>query len=378
MITDFDDYLIHQSATPISQPSVTDRNFYDRYWFNGYSNAGDLYLGVGFGRYPHRFVQDGHLSVVVDGVQHSFHCSGRAPDDPRDSSVGPMRIEVVDPMRVCRVLVEPNDTGIDCDLTFYANTAPHQEPKNVMYDGTRLIMDTLRFTQFGRWEGYVSIQGRRIEVTRDAMYGTRDKSWGVRPVGEFEEGAPSKLSTSPGVYFVWMPLQFDGFCTHYFTREEPDGYPTELSAARIKSYASMNEIPRGSADAGSTELLRNARHSVRWAQGTRWPKAATLDFEARDGVHHVELEPLLRFHMMGIGYQHHEWKHALWHDELAIGAESWRLEEVEPDDFATIHCQTVCRATMGEQLGIGVIESLCYGPHEPSGFEDFFDGYSGD
>jgi hypothetical protein len=68
----------------------------------------------------------------------------------------------------------------------------------------------------------------------------------------------------------------------------------------------------------------------------------------------------------------------LWHDELALGVESWRLDEVEPDDFATIHCQTVCRATMGEQVGIGVIESLCYGPHEPSGFEDFFDGYEPD
>jgi hypothetical protein len=378
MITDFDDYLIHQSATPISQPSVTDRNFYDRYWFNGYTNTGDLYFGVGFGRYPHRFVQDGHLSIVVDGIQHSFHASGRAPEDPRDAVVGPMKIEIVDPMRVSRVVVEPNDTGIECDLRFHGNTPPHQEPKNVMFDGTRLIMDTLRFTQFGRWEGHISIRERRIDVTPDRMYGTRDKSWGVRPIGEFEEGAPSKLSTNPGVYFVWMPLQFNGFCTHYFTREEPDGYPTELSATRIKSYSSMEEIPRGAAIADAVELLRNARHAVQWVPGTRWPRSATVDFDARDGAHHIELEPLLRFHMMGIGYQHAEWRHALWHDELALGVESWRLDEVEPDDFATIHCQTVCRATMGEQVGIGVIESLCYGPHEPSGFEDFFDGYEPD
>jgi hypothetical protein len=271
MITDFDDYLIHQSATPISQPSVTDRNFYDRYWFNGYTNTGDLYFGVGFGRYPHRFVQDGHLSIVVDGIQHSFHASGRAPEDPRDAFIGPMKIEIVDPMRVSRVVVEPNDTGIECDLRFRGNTPPHQEPKNVMFDGTRLIMDTLRFTQFGRWEGHISIRERRIDVTPDTMYGTRDKSWGVRPIGEFEEGAPSKLSTNPGVYFVWMPLQFNGFCTHYFTREEPDGYPTELSATRIKSYSSMEEIPRGAAIADAVELLRNARHAVRW--GSRNPMA---------------------------------------------------------------------------------------------------------
>ena len=375
MITDYDDYLIHQAATPISQPSVTDRNFYDRYWFNGYDDAGELYFGIGFGRYPHRLVQDGHLSIVIDDVQHSFHVSGRLPEDPKDSTMGPMRVEVIEPMRVTRVVVASNETEIECDLTFHAKSPPFQEPKNVMYDGTRLIMDTLRFTQVGHWEGTIHVHGRRIDVMRDRIYGTRDKSWGVRPIGEFEEGAPSKLSTSPGVYFVWMPLQYPGFCTHYFTREEPDGYPSELSAVRIRTYPRAHEIPRGGAIDEAVELLRNARHRIRWIPGTRWPSAATLDFNDRDGPHHVQLEPLLRFHMMGIGYQHPDWKHALWHDELAIGAESWRIDDVEPDDFATIHCQTVCRAKMGETVGVGVLETLCYGPHEPSGFKDFFDGY---
>jgi len=64
----------------------------------------------------------------------------------------------------------------------------------------------------------------------------------------------------------------------------------------------------------------------------------------------------------------------LWHDELALGYDSWRLDEVDPEDFGTIHVQTVCRARMGDQVGIGVIETLCYGPHKPSGFQDFFDG----
>src|SRR5210317_342162 len=105
MITDFDDYMIHQAATPINQPSVTDRNFYDRYWFNGFDTSGEFFFGIGFGRYPHRFVQDGHLSIILDGVQHSFHTSGRAPDDPRDTSMGPFRIEIVEPMRAIRVVL---------------------------------------------------------------------------------------------------------------------------------------------------------------------------------------------------------------------------------------------------------------------------------
>ena len=36
MITDFDDYMIHQTSDPVTQPASSDRNFYDRYWFNGF------------------------------------------------------------------------------------------------------------------------------------------------------------------------------------------------------------------------------------------------------------------------------------------------------------------------------------------------------
>ena len=35
MITNFDDYCIHQTAAPVAQPAQSDRNFYDRYWMNG-------------------------------------------------------------------------------------------------------------------------------------------------------------------------------------------------------------------------------------------------------------------------------------------------------------------------------------------------------
>jgi hypothetical protein len=42
MITDFDDYMIHQAPVPVNQPSVTDRNFYDRYWFNGFDMEGEF------------------------------------------------------------------------------------------------------------------------------------------------------------------------------------------------------------------------------------------------------------------------------------------------------------------------------------------------
>ena len=88
------------------------------------------------------------------------------------------------------MVLGPNETGIECDLIFSARTFPHLEPKNVMYDELRCIMNTSRFTQLGCWAGHFSVNGERTEVRPEVTYGTRDKSWGVRPVGEPEAGAP--------------------------------------------------------------------------------------------------------------------------------------------------------------------------------------------
>lgn len=374
MITDFDDYLIHQAALPISQMGIPNRNAYDRYWFNGFDKSGTFLFEIAFGRYPNRFVQDAHFSVAIDGTQHSFHASRRAPENPIDSSVGPLRIEVVKPMRSIRVVIEPNDSDVECDLTFHAKAPPVQEPKNHMWDGNRLIMDTQRFTQYGTWEGFFAIKGNRVDVKRSQVLGNRDKSWGMRPVGELEEGAPSRLTTDPAVYWVWAPLHFDGFCAHFLTRELPDGHAEELSASIVKTFPEDGQVPRDVVSPDE-EKMASATKEIRWKSGTRWPESAALTFVKRDGTKlRIELEPSFRFQMMGIGYQHPEWGHAVWRDELDTGYESWRLDEVEPDEYCTIHVHNVVRATMGEHRGIGILETIVFGRHAPSGFRDLFDG----
>ena len=45
MLSSFDDYFVHQTPRPVAIPATTDRNAYDRFWFNGYTDDGGLYLG---------------------------------------------------------------------------------------------------------------------------------------------------------------------------------------------------------------------------------------------------------------------------------------------------------------------------------------------
>ena len=378
MISAFDDYPIHQTSSPIAQPGPSDRNYYDRYWFNGFEREGAFVFEVGFGQYPNRFVQDGHFTVSLGGVQHSFHTSGRAPEDRAHTVSGPLRIEVVKPLRITRVVLESNDSGIEVDLTFRGRTVPTEEPKNVMHEGTRLIMETSRFTQFGTWEGTIKVDGKTLDVSPATTLGIRDRSWGLRPVGEGMGGAPAPSTEEPGVYWCWSPVHFDDVCTQFGTFEDHAGHATQLSAAMVPAYASVGEIPEGR-EPGHQEMT-SAKHRIKYEKGTRRPASAELELVARDGDRHViTLEPMIRCQVMGIGYQHPEWGHGIWHGEEATGHESWVLADLDPLDYKHIHLHSICKATMKSdsgqtRTGVATIETLCFGTHEPSGFKDFLDG----
>jgi hypothetical protein len=370
MLTRFDDYPIHQTPEPIAHPASSDRNVYDRYWYNGFAKDGEFYFGVAMGRYPHRGVLDCAFSIVRDGMQHNFHGSRRAPDDPGDTSVGPFRIEIVEPMKIARVVLEPNETGIECDLTFTARTACVEEGRQTSQAQGRIMMDATRFAQWGRWQGVIRYAGQELAVDAERTYGTKDRSWGVRRVGEPEVGgAPGR--TPPQFYFMWAPTQFDDCCTHFGRFEDGRGQAWHQGGAITPTYDDPAKIPVQ--DPG-TQHFPFLERSITWEPGTRRARAAEITLVGPDERHVIQLEPLLCFRMKGIGYGHPQWSHGVWKGELAIGGDSWKcdeLDELAPDN---LHVQQVMRARWGDRVGVGVLEQIVVGPHEPSGFTGTLDG----
>ena len=81
MLSKFDDYPIHQTPEPLFHTATSDRNTYDRYWYNGHGKDGSYYFGIALCRYPNLGIQDCSLSLVVDGKQYAFHGSRRAPEE---------------------------------------------------------------------------------------------------------------------------------------------------------------------------------------------------------------------------------------------------------------------------------------------------------
>ena len=77
--------------------------------------------------------------------------------------------------------------------------------------------------------------------------------------------------------------------------------------------------------------------------------------------------------MKGIGYSHPEWGHGQWKGELAIGGESWKIEDCDNMDMPNQHIQSIVRATCDGEEGIGVMEQIHVGPSTKYGFKEFLD-----
>ena len=103
----------------------------------------------------------------------------------------------------------------------------------------------------------------------------------------------------------------------------------------------------------------------------------SLDLIGSDGsIKTLEFSPKFEFHMLGIGYGHPEWGHGHWKGELAVGAERWSLPVANPCDPRYIHIQAVCTVTNGSDHGVGILEQLLIGPHEPTGLTGIIDPMS--
>jgi hypothetical protein len=201
--------------------------------------------------------------------------------------------------------------------------------------------------------------------------GVRDRSWGVRPVGGREEGAPSRAE--PGIYWIWSVNHFDDLCTHYATFEDHDGRPLQVSGAVLPAYAGVDDIP-AEGDPRIHEMSSAAMH-IAWEKGTRRSASARLEFVSPAGDKMTQsMEPLLRFHLKGIGYQHPKWGHGIWKGEQLIGSESWKVDELDPLAYENIHIHQICRVRMGGRLGVGTLEQVVLGSHKPSGFKGLLDG----
>jgi hypothetical protein len=349
MLSKGDDYPLHQTAEPVAY-SGTDRNFYDRYFFNGYAPDGSGFFAVAFGNYPHLDVADAHFCVIRDGVQHCLHASRKLGMERMDLVCGPIAIEVIEPLHKLRVRV--SGEGIEADLTFTGRAFPIEEPRFTWRIGPRTVMDYTRLTQNGHYEGWIAVGGKRVELA-EGTAGTRDRSWGVRPVGASDPQAGGGL---PQFFWQWTPVNLPTRSLFYHLNAEGSGAPWNTRAVVAP-------------DGNGPEAFHETDHATMdtpLEPGTRWPGGGSLQI----GEEAFRFEPLGRFQMRGLGYTSPKWNHGLDHGTLEVEREDIDLAAVDPERPDNLHVQMVCKVTgPGGEEGVGVFEQLAIGDYAPLGLK---------
>ena len=190
-----DEYPIHQVPLSMRYVGTSDRNVYDRCIFQGVDHDADAFFITGLGVYPNLGVIDAYATVRRGNRQWAVRMSGARPDDKQSQQVGPYRIEVVKPFREIRIVCDADDHGVGFDLTYRSEYGPLAEPQHVRRQGDRILLDAARFAGVGTFEGELRVDGETIAVTPDRYTATRDRSWGIRPVGEPEPpGRPNEFN----------------------------------------------------------------------------------------------------------------------------------------------------------------------------------------
>lgn len=198
------------------------------------------------------------------------------------------------------------------------------------------------------------------------MLGTRDRSWGVRPVGS-PDPQPHAPPVLPQFYWLWAPLHFDDAVFLYDVNQDANGDTWHESAF----FGALGDAEPESMARASSRLV--------FKPGTRHAASARLALERRDGGEvEIAFEPQYQFYMSGLGYFHPQWPHGGYTGEDRTGYDVYDLAAIDERELLYQHVQAFCRVRTREagrsRDGIGVLEQLILGPHEPSGFREMLDG----
>lgn len=359
MITGADEYPFHQTAEPMAYAG-TDRNYYDRFFFNGYTPDGDVFFAIAFGLYPHLDIMDGAVCVLKDGKQHNVRVSRRMKADRSVLKVGPLSIEIQKPLVQSKVVLAENESGISLDITFQARHEPIEEPRFTRRIGTRSFMDYTRLTQNVAWSGQIRIGGETIKLDPGSSFGTRDRSWGVRPIGAPDSQPPPQGNLSQ-FFWLWNPCNFEDYVAFSHTNDDEFGRPWNRRAGIQKIGGELVEFD-------------DVEYEYEWVPDSRRIKSLRATLKGEAGEATIAFTPFSNFYMSGLGYTHPVWGHGTDHGEDAFEYDVIDTSSCQSTDPIYLHIQALSKAELSfngdTRSGMGVVEQLFVGAHRPTGMAE--------
>jgi hypothetical protein len=361
MLSPLDDLPVHQIAEPISYVGTSDRNFYDRYYFNLFERSGAVMATAGLGVYPNLGVADAFVAATYADRQHVVRASRELGANRADTTVGPISIEVLEGLRRLRLRATGDDAPVELDVTWEAAIPAFLEARHVNRRAARLTTETARFAQTGSWTGTLRIADERFDVSAPDWSGGRDRSWGVRPVGEPEPAGRRSGGGPGGFLWLYSTMQFDDFTILCILQEDRTGRRSLEQAVRLWPESAGRD----------PEPLGQIHHELEFVAGSRRVAAAQLTFTPVQGAATaVTVEPIATsFLSLGTGYgMDADWRHGMYQGPLAVQYRSYDVADpaVRAGGYGLM--DDLGRFELDGTIGYGLFENAVLGPNDRYGF----------
>ena len=379
MLSPADDFPIHQTHEPVRHVATSDRRFYDRYFFTGHLCSEDLFFMVGIGSYPNLGVADAFCSVAMGSRQYTTRASRELGGDRMNTrGIGPFELEVKEGLRVLRLRCErAAGQSVSFELEWTGAVAAFEEPPIFQRVLGRVIEQGTRFIQTGHWSGLLECAGRRVELSPQASWGARDRSWGVRSIGLERE--PRGIQQARGenrnrtTLWIWSPMQFPDCTVHFNVAEFPDGRRQIDTVRRVPNFAGAGATGAAPAGDGAGDtLLGGATHELRLHPVTReLLEGSRIGYRDADGRERlVRLTPLRRAYLRaGTGYGGpDDWRHGKYMGPSWVDSIEYDLGDAEVvSKIGPAH--VLCRMERDDGVvGFGTFETQVYGAYPRYGF----------
>ncbi|MER5788519.1 hypothetical protein [Streptomyces sp. NPDC001980] len=352
-----DEYPVHQVPLSMKHVATGDRNAYDRCIFHVLDHDGRALLILGLGVYPNVGVIDAYATLRTGDTLHAVRASDALGDDRMRLAVGPLRIEVEEPLRRFRLTCD--DDALSYDLVWAAGFPALWEPHHLQRRGGRLTLEGRRFVQAGGVSGVIRAGGEEFRVDPAGWTGTRDRSWGVRPIPGEEAGRLAEENPTEGFHWVWCPVRFDDSFLMVITQEDADGYRTLNDATLVRP---------GDRD----RQLGWPQTEIAYRSGTRHPERAVVHLGDPRKPQELEVEILASSPLaVGAGYPPaDDWQHGTWQGRGWVDRRTYDLTAPHPRAAYGVTDHSA-RFRLDGRTGHGIFEHGSFGRHDPSGFTGF-------
>jgi hypothetical protein len=287
-----DEQLTHQIVDTFARVGERERSWTEKICAMAAATDGSVQLSLGLGKYTNRGVMDAYAGISRGVEQWTVRSSRALAPDPEATVVGPIRYEVIEPLREVRFALDPNPAlPISFEWTISGALPPVLEGReiHVSRDRYRVDADVLRYHHAGTARGWVEIDGARSQFGDGDWVSTRDHSWGVRyQVGApLPDLAPVARPEGTSAYVLWFPA--------YCTRPDGGTYGLHLYLQRF-SFGDWSRltVEGGIEHAnGRTEPFVDVQPDLRFDDRTRRILGGSFTVRLRDGTERVfDLQPV--------------------------------------------------------------------------------------